>query len=337
MSEMRPILAATAERLFAAHGGRDAAAALWPALEAAGLTRATIAEDKGGAGADRGDVAAILRAAGRHAAPVPLAETMLAAWLLSECGMDVPPGMLAVAPLLREDELRLDAAQHLSGRARLVPWARDCIAVAVLARGPDGPCLALVPRAALRIEPAQNLAGEPRDTVTFDCVALAPDQVAAAAADGDALWLHGASARASMMAGALEAVLDLTVRHANERVQFGRPIARFQAVRQQIAVLAANVAAAGAAADRAAAHGSDFAVAAAKARIGEAASLACAIAHQVHGAMGFTQEHALHRFTTRLWSWREEFGDETYWWGWLGRAAARQGGDGLWPFITAAS
>lgn len=127
------------------------------------------------------------------------------------------------------------------------------------------------------------------------------------------------------------------MRHANERVQFGRPIAKFQAVQQQIAVLAANVAAAGAAADAAAHDGSRFAIAAAKARIGEAASLACAIAHQVHGAMGFTREHALHRFTTRLWAWREEFGDETYWWDWLGRDAARHGGSGLWPFVTAAS
>ncbi|HUZ73317.1 MAG TPA: acyl-CoA dehydrogenase family protein [Stellaceae bacterium] len=349
MSEMRPVLAATAERLFAAHGGRDAAiaprgawpAALWQALEAAGLTLASVAEDKGGAGVDRGDVAVILRAAGRHAAPVPLAETMLAAWLLSESGIAVPPGPLALAPMLREDAagLRIDGTRRLAGTARGIPWARDCVALAVLARGPHGDCVALVPRAAARIEPSRNLAGEPRDTVAFDDVTLAADQVAPAGAgiDLDALWLRGALVRISSMAGALETVLDSTVRHANERVQFGRPIAKFQAVQQQIAVLAANVAAAGAAADAAAHDGADVAIAAAKARIGEAASLACGIAHQVHGAMGFTQEHALHRCTTRLWAWREEFGDETHWWAWLGREAARQGGDGLWPFVTAAA
>lgn len=214
MSEMRPILAATAERLFAAHGGRDAAAAargawpvaLWQALEEAGLPHASVAEDKGGAGADRGDIAALLRAAGRHAAPVPLAETMLAAWLLSESGMALKPGPLAVAPMLREDAagLRIDRDRRLAGTARGISWARDCVALAVLVQGPDGLRLALVPRAAARIDPAHNLAGEPRDTVVFDGVTVAADQVAPAGADidHDALWLRGALARVSAMAGA---------------------------------------------------------------------------------------------------------------------------------------
>lgn len=345
MSEMRAILAATASRLFAEHCGREAVDraretwpdALWRAIEQAGLTTASVAEARGGAGADLGNVMAILRAAGRNAAPVPLAETLLAAWMLSESGMAVPQGPLTIAPMLRE-ELTLSRAGdgwRLSGTARQLPWARDCRALAVLARDAGGWRVALVPTERTTITQGRSLAGEPRDDLAFGNVTLAAELVAPAGVDLEALWRHGALARAAQMAGALEAVLELTVRYANERVQFGRPIAKFQAIQQQVAVLAANVAAAGAAADAAAEAGAaEFAIAAAKARINEAASVASAIAHQVHGAMGFTREHALHLFTTRLWCWREEFGDESYWWARLGAMAAAAGGDGLWPFLT---
>jgi acyl-CoA dehydrogenase len=75
-------------------------------------------------------------------------------------------------------------------------------------------------------------------------------------------------------------------------------------------------------------------VAVAKARVGEAAGKGAEIAHQVHGAMGFTREHNLHYCTRRLWSWRDEFGNETLWQARLGREVARQGADALWPMLT---
>jgi acyl-CoA dehydrogenase len=304
-----------------------------------------VAEARGGAGADLGDVMAILRAAGRHAAPVPLAETLLAAWMLSESGLDVPPGPLAVAPMPGEaiSLARAGDAWRVSGTVRDIAWGRHCQALAVLARDAAGWRIALVPTEALVITPGRNLAGEPRDAVRFGDATIAPERVVPAGlgVQPETLLRFGALARAAQMAGALDAVLELTVRYANERVQFGRPIAKFQAIQQQVAVLAANVAAAGAACDAAiaAAEASwgEFAIAAAKARINEAASVAAAIAHQVHGAMGFTSEHALHLFTTRLWAWREEFGDESFWWGRLGAIAAEAGADGLWPMITGPS
>ena len=350
MSEMRAILAETASRLFAEHCGREAVErardtwpeALWRAIEQAGLASASVAEAKGGAGADLGDVMTILRAAGRHAAPVPLAETLLAAWMLSESGMTVPEGPLAVAPMPDEDVslARAGESWRVAGTARRIPWARRCRAIVALARDGRGWRIALVPAGQAVIGEGRNLAGEPRDDVHFADTVLAPERVASAGmgVHAETLLRFGALARAAQMAGALEAVLELTVRYANERVQFGRPIAKFQAIQQQVAVLAANVAAAGAACDAAIAAAetgwAEFPIAAAKARINEAASVAAAIAHQVHGAMGFTSEHALHLFTTRLWSWREEFGDESFWWARLGAVAAAAGGDGLWPMLT---
>jgi alkylation response protein AidB-like acyl-CoA dehydrogenase len=123
-------------------------------------------------------------------------------------------------------------------------------------------------------------------------------------------------------------------------VQFGRAIGKFQAIQQQLALLAEQVAAAGVAASSAVAAvaaGGDllFAAAVAKSRAGEAAGKATDIAHQVHGAIGFTHEHRLHQLTRRLWSWRDEFGSESRWWIELGRLAASRGGDGLWPLLAA--
>jgi len=132
----------------------------------------------------------------------------------------------------------------------------------------------------------------------------------------------------------------MTVRYAQDRVQFGRPIGKFQAVQQNLAVMAGQAAAAAAAADLAAdafANGMALLpIAAGKARAGEAAGIAAAIAHQVHGAIGFTFEHDLHFYTRRLWSWRDEFGHETAWNRAIGHHMAQAGADALWPTITAA-
>ncbi len=336
MSEMRGLLLETAERAMRVTPDR-----LWPALEEAGLTRAAIPEAQGGAGADLGDAMAILRVAGGEALAAPLAETMLAGWMLATSGLAVPPGKLTLAPAAHGPLPRLarEGTQwRLSGTARFVPWAREASCIAVLAEG-DGKLY--VARAGLSGNAAtrgDNLAGEPRDEVCFD--ALAIEAAAPAGIGRDEPWLMGALARAAAMAGALDAVRDLTVRYCGERQQFGRPIGKFQAIQQQVAELAAHAAAAGATVDAAAAASergtAPFEIAVAKARTSEAAGLAASIAHQVHGAMGFTREHRLNLYTRRLWSWRDEFGDESYWWNWLGRTAAQLGGDGLWPFLTRA-
>ena len=146
------------------------------------------------------------------------------------------------------------------------------------------------------------------------------------------------------MAGALQAILDVAAQYSKDRTAFERPIAKFQAVQQNLAQLAgeaaAAVAAAGSAAD-AIARSDTFdeavfvEVASAKIRVGEAAGDGAAIGHQVHGAIGFTLEHILHRYSRRLWSWRDDFGSEAAWAVRLGQLVAGRGADELWPTITA--
>jgi acyl-CoA dehydrogenase len=315
-------------------------AELWDALEESGLPLTWVPDTLGGAGADIIDGFAVMRVAGRANAPVPLAETLLAGWLLAQGGIAVPPGPMTIAPVHEDGNLRLGADGRLRGRARHVPHARSARHIATLARRDGGMVAALVEAKGLGITPGASLAGEPQDTVSFDgATALATGPVDL---DPAALVRLGAAARAQQMAGALEHILDQSVQQSLDRVQFGRQIAKFQAVQHNLATLAGEVAAAGAAADAAAesvalhgvGEGSAADIAVAKVRVGEAAGAGAAIAHQVHGAMGFTYEHSLHQATRRLWTWREEFGNEALWAGRLGRMVAAQGADRLWPFVT---
>jgi acyl-CoA dehydrogenase len=311
--------------------------ALWDALEESGLPLAWVPEELGGAGASMADGFAVLRAAGRFAVPVPLAETLLAGWLLARAGIEVPAGPMTIAPVHADGHITLGGDGRLGGRARRVPFARNTDHIAVLAHRGGEQVVALVQTRELPIAQDKTLAGEPRDTVTFD--GAVPQTVQSVALDEDMIQRFGAAVRLQQIAGALEKILEQSVQWALDRSQFGRPIAKFQAVQHNLAMLAGEVAAAGAAADLAAeaCAGDDLdaaEVAIAKVRAGEAAGTGAAIAHQVHGAMGFTYEHTLHHATRRLWSWREEFGNETVWATRLGRMVAGQGADQLWPFIT---
>ena len=335
--DTRAMLVETADRLFADLASPSAVRAaeddgldpaLWAALEAAGFARALPAS-RGGAALDLADALSLLIPAGRHALPAPFAETIIAHRLLLAAGLDPPDGPLTVAV---SDDLSIHHGRA-TGRAARVPWARDCAHVVLV--GP-GDRAALVATTDAAITPGRNIAGEPRDDLAFvDAPAILTH-----APDGRvALRALGAVARAAQMAGAIEAALALSVAYAQGRVQFGRPIGGFQAIQHALAVFAGHAAAATAAAQAAieAAHDpSALAIAAAKIRVGEAAGACAAIAHQVHGAMGFTQDYALQRLTRRLWSWREEYGAEAAWSRELGAAAAAQGADGLWAMITAA-
>ena len=183
--------------------------------------------------------------------------------------------------------------------------------------------------------PGANMAKEPRDTVTVSGNPVARKELNNATQIAQHL---GALARAAQMAGALGWVLRTSVDYANDRVQFGRALGKFQAIQQQLAVLSTEAAAA----DHAAVVAftamdkslPEMEIAIAKVRAGEAAGTAAGIAHQVHGAIGFTREHALHTATRRLWSWRAEFGAEREWAARLGRAALEQGSEQLWPMIA---
>ncbi len=318
-------------------------APLWRALSEAGLPLSWVAEEHGGSGASLADGFAVLGAAGRFALAVPLAETMFAGWLLSQAKIASPEGEMTVAPASPKDRITLGADSTLSGRARSIPFARDAKHIAVLAQDNNGKAsIALVDAAKCRIESSLNLGGDNSDTVTFDRVA--PDAIKPAPEGFDltSLLLMGAVVRSLQIAGSLEAMLDISVKYSNERVAFEKKISKFQAVQHNLAKLAGESAAALAAATSAAdafasgapADAAFLEAASAKIRCSEAAEKAAAIAHQVHGAIGFTIEHILHRYTLRALAWRDDFGTESFWAVELGKRVAANGADELWPLVA---
>ena len=304
----------------AADGKPGFPTALWAALEEAGMT-ALGEGNEGDLGL--GNAAALIERAAYHTLPVPLAETILARRLLARASIEIPDGALSVAP----------PSAIRDGRAASVPWASSVVGV-VVATGPDMISLIDAREASM---PGFNMAGEPRETID-----LGRAKVIASARLADAASLveaEGALIRAVQLSGGMSRVLEHCLTWANDRVQFGRPIARFQAIQHLMAELAAEAAAGSASAlmavEAMAERGDRLSAAIAKARAGEAAGRVCAIAHEVFGAMGFTQEHTLHYATRRLWSWRNEFGSEVQWQAEIGRTIAAGGADNLWATLTA--
>ncbi|HSF96783.1 MAG TPA: acyl-CoA dehydrogenase family protein [Thermohalobaculum sp.] len=319
-------------------------APLWQALEEAGLTLAWVSEENGGAGADLADGFDILRVSGQYAAPVAIAETLLAGYFLDVAGIKCPSGPLTVAPVRLGDTLTCDDNGTISGIARAVPHVRDARAIVVIAEREADQVIALMAPGALGIADRQADMGGERADVTFDNVYPVEMAPVPEGWHADTANLFGAAVRAVQMTGALESVLELSVQYAGERVAFGRPIGKFQAVQHNLARLGGEVAAALAASGSAAdtlARSTEFnealllEIASAKIRVGEAANDGAAIAHQVHGAIGWTAEHVLQRYTRRLWGWRDDFGAESHWAVMLGDMVTEAGADALWPMIAA--
>lgn len=329
MSEELAIIVEMASRLFSDHctpaaiarAETEWPAEIWIAVVDSGLPLALVSEGNGGV--DLGWLGAmdLARLAGEHALPVPFVETMAANWLLDGAGMSLPDGPLSFA-----------VEEH--GRITRVPWGRHA-GVVVLTERDGQDVLSLLEQGNIHWSTSTNIAGEPRDTAE---IVIDDHHWTASLVSREQAREVGAALRAAQLAGAMRRAADLTVRYATERVQFGRTLSKFQAIQQSLAVLATQASAAVAAADMAArALASSTptpAVAIAKARASEAAGIASAIAHQVHGAIGFTMEHELQLTTRRLLSWRDEWGNEAEHYQALGDLIVGAGSHGLWPIVT---
>src|SRR3981081_241080 len=168
VAESENIVAETAEKIFADLAdaqtiNRDKNGAwkapLWQALTEAGLPRAWVREECGGSGASLAEGFSVLSAAGRAAVAVPLAETMLAGWLLAQAKISSPEGEMTVGPASPKDRITLNADGSLSGRARGVPFAKVAKHIAVLASGRGGLSIALIQTGEIRVAAGANLCG----------------------------------------------------------------------------------------------------------------------------------------------------------------------------------
>jgi acyl-CoA dehydrogenase len=342
--ETRDMLLDTADRFFTERCGKDVVNSvekgIWPAdfwkeIEEMGLPLIAVAEDKGGAGGTLADMLAVLRLAGAHAVPVPLAETALANLLVSAAD-GVPatgPSTLVLGNVVFD-------GNRLSGKVDRVPFASVADRFVTVANAGGRPMVAVVAATNASINEVSSHAGEPYGTVTFDNPAW--EFAEASPVSAERAMELAALMRAMQMAGAADTVLATAVEYCKQRVQFGRPVSTFQAIQHMLAELASYVAATIASAEAAArdadegglADGGRFSIAAAKSQASELAQRIAGIAHQSMGAMGFTHEHTLHHYTRRLWVWRRDFGSETYWGEKIGTAFAKAGPQALWPALT---
>ncbi|MFY0476897.1 acyl-CoA dehydrogenase family protein [Achromobacter marplatensis] len=321
---MDSLLGDAAERLFAQtctpavvrgiEQGQPAAAA-WQACEDAGFADALVPETQGGAGLDLPEALPVVLAAGRHLCPYPIAHTMLARAWLARMGRPRPAGAIALAP----HGLAIQG-KRVTGAS--VPWIRAADHILAQVNGQ----VWLLATSAGHAQP-NGVHGSLDGDAGW---ALADAQCLG---NGSPLDELAAAAYAGLMAGAMERVLTLTLDYANTRAQFGKPIGRFQAVQQQISVMAEQVWAARMAAQLAfqGQGGLPQAMLAAlgKARASQAAPMVADIAHAVHGAIGVTAEYDLQLYTRRLREWRLAGGSESHWHERIGAHALGSGADAL--------
>lgn len=304
---------------------------LWHRLDELGLVRLTGSEQSGGSGASWRESTELVTAAVRHGVRLPLAEhDLLACWLLEAVGQDV------------NDAVRTIHVVSRPGRPQaLTPWAGSADRIVTVWRSDDGYRVADVDATEIAIAPGRNLIGEPRDTVSAEVSGwsghpVEPELVAE-------LKRKAALVRAIQVCAALDCVIAASVEHVMSRSQFGRPLAKFQAIQNLVADAAAEAAVARSATE-AALHNAletgwladhlDFQIAVARSCAGHAASVVTRNAHQVHGAIGTTREHRLHEWTRAALAWRSEYGSVRFWDRKVAAAAAEAGSAGLWALIT---
>jgi len=329
MSDALTELSETADKLFGSlNASRAGLAQSCATVIDAGFPSLLVPELAGGVGGDWSDALAVLRLAGYHALEVPLADMILAQHLAVAVGLRLGSG-LAVIAARAEGTL-----ENACFTGRLHGVARGRRASEIVASH-HGQLLLLRRIDAESVIESCTPANEERDVLVFSG---ARAQAATSRMD---LFALGAATRTALIAGALDALLGSCVGYANQRVQFGRPLAKLQAVQQNLALLAEE---AGAVSCAAHALGlalrfgaADFEIAAAKLRANAAAAAAVPLAHQIHGAIGFTREFGLHRWTGLLLACASEFGAERYWARLLGGSVAQRGHDALWPDLTARS
>jgi alkylation response protein AidB-like acyl-CoA dehydrogenase len=316
-------------------------------VRAAGFLGVSVPEHLGGSGGGLNDALDVLRGASYAGLSLPVIEgPVQAGWLLRQAGLTFAwsdhLAVMAAGGIRLEETGR---GRVLSGTLESVAWPGSATTLVVPVRRDEQLLVATVALDALELPPnAANTAGEPvARRVRLDGVPvaeLAPTTLAYQAA-ADTLGLRSALARSVQMAAAVQRTAELTIDYAGRRVQFGRPIARFQAVQTHLARLASEAQRVAVVVDAAQAALGEHddpqldpaLVCAARALAGEAAIVCARAAHQVHGAIGVTMEYPLQRFTRRLWEWEASDGTAMRW-------ARRLGADALagpmrtWQLIT---
>lgn len=306
---------------------------LWPTVRDLGLTGIGVPEEAGGSGGGLADLATAVTEFAARGARFPLAEAATARWALQddEQRRELSATVAVARPGAEVRDGRATAV------ARRVGGLRDAAAVVVVVPDRDSPVVVDGRSAGVLIHPDTDLAGVPADELC-----LAEASATDLAVDADLLAARLATLRAAALVGAARGAYELTRSHLRARHQFGRPLVDIPAVGTSLASMRVEVVQARTALDAALAgvDSSDPARAmasAATARIVAAgtAGMVAERAHQLHGAIGTTQEYALHHLTTLLWTLRDADVAQPHWAARLGGAALEAGEEQVWDLLSA--
>ena len=349
MSELRAMVEESVVRLFDDQVDRefltdaeDAGFAkdLWNTVLELGIDRVLVNEDNGGMQGTWRDAYSVVRASGEYAVPLPIPEAIVAHWLMEQAALPLREGIPGVLPQT------LDAAaglNEITAEVTRVPWGSEADYFIGL-QSNNGHTDVIVIEQGSEINRDANLGRDSRDSVIFNHSPVSARGATRLCAN--ALRSLMALMRSAQIAGAGSACLKLGLEYTSEREQFGRPLARFQAIQHHLAYMSGELATVEAMAasafesldkyglEEGNANNALFEIAAAKCRASDAVEPLTKIGHQVHGAIGFTYEYGLHFLTRRLWSWRAEFGASAEWARYLGATAIAAGGDEIWGIIT---
>lgn len=312
--------------------GGDLAKPVWSAMAAAGWTGLLLPESLGGSGLGLAEQAALSEALGRALICEPLAmNAVLPAALLANAPISAERDRLSsglvsgdaiVAPAWREPPAqtrgqRARAAREgggyvVNGEAHFVDAANSATDVLLAAEAVDGVVLLSIPAgtSGVSIATRPGVDGAGISSVTFANVRISAERILAGPVDKDAMLsspiLQARVAIAAELAGVACRVVEITIAYAKNRVQFGKPIASFQAIQHRLVEMWSDAEFACAAVVNAVetcARGdrraSELAVLAAKARAGESAYSICRRAVHLHGAMGITDESNIGLFLKR--------------------------------------
>lgn len=330
MSETASLIRTSAERFLDRHlatPGAPATEAFTTAFVETGLHLVMAPETAGGLAAPVSDAAALVSCWSGRAAPLPIVELVLAG-AYAPSGIDSRTLAVGMIPL---SETGPDG--HVPDVIDAAGWP-EATQLLVLGSGRD-PVAGLV--ACDTAEPWRDLCHMVRLRLpragqrAIDWSDL-PQDVLAPSVTAPLLSV-------AAMVGVMEHIVAIAIDYAVSRKQFGRPIAKFQAVQTLISNAAAELAMTRAALSEALAKADagltrDFDVAVVKAQAGRAAAMIAANAHQAFGAIGFSREHELHHYTKRLWAWRDQWGAQRQMEHRIGQQAGQAGMEGLWQLIV---
>lgn len=339
LNEQQVLLRDAAAKLGAAHGGAKRARQLryaragmdalsWNEILEAGWLTALVSEESGGLGLGAFDLALALEETSKRVMMTPLLEAASATWALAEAqgapehsmGLLVPATCPPAQGFGEGQEVRLDGGM-LNGALSFVPYADHAEAFLVTSSGASDASLCVVPKSSngLSIKTTHIVDGSTSSTLSFDHVRVADGQVLAR---GEKAWtiatkmqdllLLGASVE---LLGVAQGALDITLDYIKLRQQFGKPIGSFQALQHRAvncyvdlelnrSLIYAVISAWDAGTSQPAM------VSAVKARLSRCGLDMVRAALQLHGAIGYTDEHDIGVYYKRAVALAAKYGNE---------------------------